>query len=393
MSGISASGAGDVKLDGDPNAFTGTNTFDVNRPTSTLADTPSTTDFITKQDGDALYQGAGNVATLNGNPNTFTGTNTFNTNRPTSTIATTPSSTDFITKQNADALYTNNTGDATLAGTNAFTGTNTFDVNRPSSTLAASPLTSDDDFITKGDGNAMYVGLTGTETIADVKTFTSVPVCATQPTNDNQLANKEYVDSAGGAPSNMMTTDTPQTISASKTFSNTLFATQPRIKGAVIQTIFNNYRESMTFTNKSGWTYSEMGLSITPKSGNSQILITCRIHYGSNSNSPMRWWGARLYKDFSEITGARNEDSSTSGCWFQQTAGFTNNSSYNYCYGAGDSYLDDAGSTGTRTYQLYIKPRVNDGGTGTFYINKPGVGSSSRPRMTSFIMAQEIYYP
>ena len=55
MSGIATSGAGDVKLDGDPNAFTGTNTYDVNRPTSTLTSTPAATDFITKQDGENLF--------------------------------------------------------------------------------------------------------------------------------------------------------------------------------------------------------------------------------------------------------------------------------------------------------------------------------------------------
>ena len=56
MSGISTSGgAGDVKLDGNPNTFTGTNTFNDNRPTSTLTNTPAATEFITKQDADGDY--------------------------------------------------------------------------------------------------------------------------------------------------------------------------------------------------------------------------------------------------------------------------------------------------------------------------------------------------
>lgn len=75
--------------------------------------------------------GGGGDVSLAGNPNAFTGTNTYDVNRPTSTIATTPSATDLITKQNADTLYTNNTGDAVLAaGTVAtpqeFTGVNDF---------------------------------------------------------------------------------------------------------------------------------------------------------------------------------------------------------------------------------------------------------------------------
>ena len=104
MSGIPTSGAGDVKLDGNPNAFTGTNTYDVNRPTSTLTSTIASTDFITKQNADTLYTNNTGDAVLAG-ANAFTSTNTFNNLRPTSTLTTTPASTDFITKQNADALY------------------------------------------------------------------------------------------------------------------------------------------------------------------------------------------------------------------------------------------------------------------------------------------------
>ena len=163
MSGIPTSGAGDVKLDGDPNAFTGTNTYDVNRPTSTLTSTISATDFLTKQNADTLYTGSAGDVQEGGN-NVFTGTNKFDVNRPTSTIATTPAATDLITKQNADTLYTNNTGDAVLAGSNAFSGTNTFDVNRPTSTLTSTPASTD--FITKANGDALYGGASGDALLA-----------------------------------------------------------------------------------------------------------------------------------------------------------------------------------------------------------------------------------
>jgi hypothetical protein len=58
MSGIPII-SGDVTLAGDPNAFTGTNTFNVHRPTSTLTNTGSmsSNDFLTKRDGNALYSG------------------------------------------------------------------------------------------------------------------------------------------------------------------------------------------------------------------------------------------------------------------------------------------------------------------------------------------------
>tara|TARA_R110000772_G_scaffold77554_4_gene166986 strand:+ start:317 stop:1198 length:882 start_codon:yes stop_codon:yes gene_type:complete len=99
MSGIATSGGGggDVFLAGDPNAFTGTNTYDVNRPTSTLTSTPAATEFITKQDADGDY------ALLTGT-NPFTGTNTFNTNRPTSSLTSTPAATEFVTANYVDGF-------------------------------------------------------------------------------------------------------------------------------------------------------------------------------------------------------------------------------------------------------------------------------------------------
>ena len=80
VNGIPTSGGGgDVTLAGNPNAFSGTNTFDVNRPTSTLTSTPAATEFITKANGDALY--GGDNADLAGgttaNPQIFTGVNEF----------------------------------------------------------------------------------------------------------------------------------------------------------------------------------------------------------------------------------------------------------------------------------------------------------------------------
>ena len=47
---------------------------------------------------------------------------------------------------------------------------------------------------TKANANAV-VNLTDNQTIEGVKTFSSVPVVATQPTDDNQVTNKAYVDS------------------------------------------------------------------------------------------------------------------------------------------------------------------------------------------------------
>ena len=102
MSGIPTSGgAGDVTLAGNPNAFTGTNTYDVNRPTSDLTSTPAATEFITKQDADgdyALLDGGTSAA-----PQTFTGFNEFDE----VTTATAPTSgTHLCNKTYVDAVTT-----------------------------------------------------------------------------------------------------------------------------------------------------------------------------------------------------------------------------------------------------------------------------------------------
>jgi len=212
MSGLST--AGDVKLDGDPNAFTGTNTFDVNRPTSTLGGTPSTTDFITKQDGDTLYQGAGNVALLNGD-NAFTGTtNTFD-NRPaaSSTPATTAGTLDFVIKRDTDLLYVTKDTDQDITGKKTLEDTLTLDgasnINIGQIDLKGSVGNTIHQFtgsfgnqILQGSNTAgapsMPLGASliyqaGTNDIIETE---GKVVCPTAPAAGNDLTNKTYVDAA-----------------------------------------------------------------------------------------------------------------------------------------------------------------------------------------------------
>ena len=122
--------------------------------------------------------GGGGDVFLAGNPNTFTGTNTFNTNRPTSDLDTTPGTDDFITKSDGQSLFTNNTGDALLAGgteasPQTFTEFNKFDKLtkfegvRPQ--LVATDTTTnatDYEFITKQDGDELYGSLSGSARLA-----------------------------------------------------------------------------------------------------------------------------------------------------------------------------------------------------------------------------------
>jgi hypothetical protein len=62
----------------------------------------------------------------------------------------------------------------------------------------ATPLVATD-ASTKGYVDSNFVNLTTAQTVGGIKTFTSIPVCATLPTNNDQLSNKQYVDSAVSA--------------------------------------------------------------------------------------------------------------------------------------------------------------------------------------------------
>ena len=139
-----------------PQTFTGFNQFDeltkynITRPQLVPTDAtsnPTPNDFITKTDGDDLYGSSTNDALLDGgefstDPQIFTGFNQFDEltkysiTRP-QLIGTanpvTPATTDFITKGDGEALFTNNTGDALLDGgvssdePQTFTGFNEFE--------------------------------------------------------------------------------------------------------------------------------------------------------------------------------------------------------------------------------------------------------------------------
>ena len=101
----------------------------------------------------------------------------------------------------------NLTGDQTIAGVKTFSspvvvpnGTaNTHAVNLAQLNTKANQATTytktevNNLVNAKANANAT-VNLTGNQTIAGIKTFSSIPVSATQPTNANQVANKAYVD-------------------------------------------------------------------------------------------------------------------------------------------------------------------------------------------------------
>ncbi|MCE7192535.1 hypothetical protein LZW12_08465 [Campylobacter coli] len=131
-------------------------------------------------------------------------------------------------KANANAVVAL-TGNQTIAGVKTFSspvvvpnGTaNTHAVNLAQLNTKANQATTytktevDTRVNAKANANAV-VALTGNQTIAGVKTFSAVPISATNPTANNQVANKSYVDTVGNS---KVALSGNQTIAGVKTFS------------------------------------------------------------------------------------------------------------------------------------------------------------------------------
>jgi hypothetical protein len=110
-----------------------------------------------------------------------------------------------------DLPYVETTGNETISGVKTFS-------SLPQSNATPS---ADSDLITKIYGASEYVATSRNQNIGGVKTFTSFPVKTEPnltPSTDGEFATKKYVDDSAGSPSNMMTTDTNQTITGTKTF-------------------------------------------------------------------------------------------------------------------------------------------------------------------------------
>ncbi|EAJ1350342.1 hypothetical protein CE427_04995 [Campylobacter coli] len=121
------------------------------------------------------------------------------------------------------------TGNETIAGVKTFSSpvvvpnatANTHAVNLAQLNTKANQATTytktevDTRVNTKANANAV-VTLTGNQTVAGVKTFSVPPVSATNPTANNQVANKSYVDTVGNS---KVALSGNQTIAGVKTFS------------------------------------------------------------------------------------------------------------------------------------------------------------------------------
>ena len=123
------------------NAWSGTNTFNLNIPTTTL--TPSlSSQFITKAYADTNYAGTGILS----GTNSWTGTNTYNTNLPTSTL--TPTTTSHLTNKAyvdlkaplASPTFTGTVSGITKSMVGLSNADNTTDLLKPLSTATTNAL-------------------------------------------------------------------------------------------------------------------------------------------------------------------------------------------------------------------------------------------------------------
>ena len=161
-------------------------------------------------------------------------------------------------------------GAITSKGANTFSGNNTFNTGQvtfnnkaPISSIAPTAAnhlatkayidgintTLTSSINTKANANAT-VNLTGNQTIAGVKTFSAPPVSATNPTANNQVANKAYVDGKNTTLTQTINTKDAQnvkltgnqTIAGNKTFSGTT-----TLNGAMVSKGANTFSGNNTF--------------------------------------------------------------------------------------------------------------------------------------------------
>ena len=117
----------------------------------------------------------------------------------------------------------------------------------------------------KANANAT-VNLTGNQTIAGIKTFSAVPVCAKAPTNANQIANKAYVDGLKQVPDYSAAIN----ITPNKAFT-------PAFNGVVeVYCIFNNtqgFRISLGNTDNTNVILGASGAGISSFYAGGQAII------------------------------------------------------------------------------------------------------------------------
>ena len=138
--------------------------------------------------------------------------------------------------------------------------------------------------------------------------------------------------------------------------------------GKILQVVSTPWQSAFSgsFTN-TAWAELSTSIraSITLSSSTSKVLVL--LHMGSvsaNSNT----LAFRLYRDSSEVTGASGTSSNNRPTAWVRAVKHPADS--NHAWGLHASYLDSPGSSGTKTYQIYVRPEGTSGGTQVVYINQ-----------------------
>lgn len=148
----------------------------------------------------------------------------------------------------------------------------------------------------------------------------------------------------------------------------------------VVQTVLTT-AVSQTSTNTDYAAISGFTRSITPSSSSNKVLVSVKIGCASASTGDGIVF--RLYKDGSEVSGARGSGGSTYG---HGAFIHYNKDSQLMLYGGGFDYLDSPSASNQITYQIYWASTTT--GSNTRYINRRA--SSTGFTMLSTITLWEI---
>lgn len=205
------------------------------------------------------------------------------------------------------------TGDETIAGVKTF-----------SSPIAIPNATANNHATNLGQLNGK-VAKTGDETIAGVKTFSSPPISATNPTANNQVANKGYVDTVGNS---KVALSGNQTIAGVKTFNAApVCSITPTANNHLVN---KSYVDSMVSASSSGvvsqkstrsttgdWTITGLTpykplflIHKTSKYANEYMWLSIKAGTTTNhGTSGGDWFTSRTYTNI--LVGGGNYNSST----------------------------------------------------------------------------------
>ena len=176
------------------------------------------------------------------------------------------------------------------------------------------------------------------------------------------------------------------------------------LSGNLIQTKFTFFNKSFV-SNSLQNSVSEIPLpfsvTIKPNSVNSKILISTAVNYSSTGDG--RWYKFLLYRSddngatYNLINNSLNDNINDykRGFMTSNWGGDEDNYHENQLSNNVNEYLDIANTTNPITYKLYCHSYFGSHeNTTNFTINIPYINHDSyRSEPTSYIMAQEIFYP